>query len=53
MNLKRKEVDAQKTAAIGYCFGGTKVLDWRAVGRQWLAWSAFTVGRYDGLNPDR
>jgi dienelactone hydrolase len=25
--LKRKEVDAQKTAAIGYCFGGTSVLE--------------------------
>jgi dienelactone hydrolase len=25
--LKRKEVDAQKTAAIGYCFGGTTVLE--------------------------
>lgn len=25
--LKRKEVDAQKTAAIGYCFGGTTALE--------------------------
>ncbi len=25
--LKRKEVDAQKTAAIGYCFGGTTVME--------------------------
>jgi dienelactone hydrolase len=25
--LKRKNVDAQKTAAIGYCFGGTSVLE--------------------------
>jgi dienelactone hydrolase len=25
--LKRPEVDAQKTAAIGYCFGGTAVLE--------------------------
>ena len=25
--LKRPEVDAQKTAAIGYCFGGTTVLE--------------------------
>jgi len=25
--LKRKEVNAQKTAAIGYCFGGTTVLE--------------------------
>jgi dienelactone hydrolase len=25
--LKRQEVDAQKTAAIGYCFGGTTVLE--------------------------
>ena len=25
--LKRKEVDPQKTAAIGYCFGGTTVLE--------------------------
>ncbi len=25
--LKRKEVDGQKTAAIGYCFGGTTVLE--------------------------
>lgn len=25
--LKRKEVDAQRTAAIGYCFGGTTVLE--------------------------